>query len=153
MVGCRTKHAVPQDMSVPRLRVIQLNRTTSSPILCHQCEDAPCAAACPTGALYHDDANQRIGIKPELCIGCRSCVSACPYGAIDVRTHGDYRKVGDITIAATQHAMPIKCDRCVDRDNGPACVEACPKDALAVYVRDDTENAAVAPVGAASGRE
>ena len=49
---------------------------------CLFCYDAPCVAACPTGCLYADD--DHVGVIKEKCIGCRNCVLACPYGAVDI---------------------------------------------------------------------
>ena len=49
MGACIAKHSVPGDAGFPRLKVIQVNELASAPVLCHQCEEAPCAAACPTG--------------------------------------------------------------------------------------------------------
>ncbi len=51
------------------------------PALCNQCENAPCAAACPTGAMHKGDGDITMH-TPEKCIGCRTCIAMCPYGAI-----------------------------------------------------------------------
>ena len=120
MAACLVKHYVKGDVPIARLNVIQFDEKTA-PIVCHHCENAPCAAACPTGALYKD--GDRVGIRMNRCIGCRSCVVACPFGAVDVVERYDESTVGDITIGAIPRAMVIKCDRCYDRVNGPACVE------------------------------
>lgn len=81
MAGCLLKHSVPGDVPKPRLNLIT-TLTISAPIVCHHCADAPCVASCPEGALYFDGA--RVAVKQERCIGCRSCVLACPYGAVEV---------------------------------------------------------------------
>jgi Fe-S-cluster-containing dehydrogenase component len=49
------------------------------PIQCQQCENSPCVAACPTGASYRDPDNNVVLIDKEVCTGCKSCFSACPY--------------------------------------------------------------------------
>ncbi len=128
MAACTAKHSVECDVALPRLKVVQVNRTNTAPILCRHCTDAPCAAACPAGALFQDEVNARVGVDMSRCIGCRNCVSACPYGAVDVAFCG-----------ATGHssrAVVIKCDRCVDREGGPACAEACGFNVLRVVERD-----------------
>lgn len=136
MAACLVKHYVPGDVPIARLNVVQIGNHTA-PIVCHHCENAPCAAACPTGALYND--GDRVGIRMERCIGCRSCVLACPYGAVDVVDRYDASHLGDLVVGAAPKAMVVKCDRCYDRVSGPACVEACTSFALSVVNQDDIE--------------
>ena len=84
------------------------------PLECRHCEGAACAVACPTGALGRLDESAPVILDAGLCVGCRSCIVACPYGAI--RTA---RGTGEI----------YKCDFCIERTAAgklPACVEACP---------------------------
>lgn len=85
---------------------------------CNHCEMPACVAACPTGALEQDEADGTVQFDTSKCTGCRSCVSACPYG-VPVFFEGE--------------EVVRKCDACkVLRDNGeqPACVSACPMRAL-----------------------
>ena len=87
--------------------------TQPVPLQCQQCEDAPCAAVCPTKALYRAGKDQPVLFKRELCIGCSSCVLVCPFGAIRRADGG----------------VMAKCSLCWDRlaeGKQPACVEACP---------------------------
>ena len=49
------------------------------PVQCQQCEDAPCVHVCPTGASYRD-ADGKVLVDKEKCIGCKYCMMACPYG-------------------------------------------------------------------------
>ena len=51
------------------------------PTQCQHCEDAPCAAVCPTHATYVTDSGVVL-VDPEKCIGCKYCMMACPYGCL-----------------------------------------------------------------------
>lgn len=51
------------------------------PTLCNHCENAPCAKACPTQAMYKDENGLTLH-NADKCIGCKSCMLACPYGVI-----------------------------------------------------------------------
>lgn len=136
MAACLVKHYVPGDAPIARLNVIKVGERTA-PIVCHHCENAPCAAACPTQALYN--VGDRVAVRMDRCIGCRSCVVACPYGAVNVVSRYESGSLGDITVGAAPNASVIKCDRCYDRENGPACVEACTSLALMIVDQDDIE--------------
>ena len=83
MAACFHRHDVPNDVAVPRLTLVT-TRTISAPVGCHHCAEAPCVDACPTGCLFTDD--EHVGVHPDKCIGCRNCVLACPYGAVEIVT-------------------------------------------------------------------
>ena len=85
-------------------------------VSCKHCDEPNCVAACIGGALYKDPETGDTVYDREKCVGCWSCVMACPYGAI--RRH-------------PKEACIVKCDLCRDRDE-PACVAACPNRALLV---------------------
>lgn len=121
-IGCRTceiacalEHATEHVAFAPRLTVLRLD-TLSVPVMCHQCENAPCVGACPIGALSMGD--ERVEADDSRCIGCQSCVVACPFGVITVET------------AKNQSATIVKCDLCHGRERGPACIDVCPTSAL-----------------------
>ena len=62
------------------------------PVQCQQCEDAPCVHVCPTGASYRD-ADGKVLVDKEKCIGCKYCMAACPYGArIQIKKTGVIEK-------------------------------------------------------------
>lgn len=128
MAACLVKHFVPGDVPMARLNVVSIGNGMTTPIVCHHCEDAPCAAACPTTALYHD--GDRVAVDISRCIGCRSCVIACPFGAVEIVSRQSTARLRDVKLDPVEESYVIKCDRCVDRENGPACVEACTSHAL-----------------------
>lgn len=51
-----------------------------TPTLCNHCENAPCVRVCPTHAMHYEDS--MVVHDPNICIGCKSCKLACPYGVI-----------------------------------------------------------------------
>jgi len=78
------------------------------PIVCQQCEDAPCKAICPTEAMTGK------GVEEEKCIACGLCMMVCPFGAITI-----------------EHKAQ-KCNQCDGRKEGPACIKACSKRAISL---------------------
>ena len=136
MAACAAKHSVENDLALPRLRVVQVTRAHTAPVLCRHCADAPCAGACPAGALFQDEVYGRVGVDMSRCIGCRSCVAVCPFGGVDVATRSQAVTVGSLALSVVGGASVVKCDRCIDRAEGPACVQACSFSALKVVERD-----------------
>lgn len=97
-----------------RLKVTKTAKVTT-PIQCHQCEDAPCVKACQAKALVQEDHS--VQVIGGACIGCKACLLACPYGAIE--------------LAGSASGMEIiKCDLCRQHEGGPACIKVCPTKAL-----------------------
>ncbi len=120
----------------PRLRVIK-TATVSAPVQCRQCEDAPCANVCPTKAIVNKD--NTIQVVPEACIGCKSCMMACPFGVMDIvpQLLGNYTlkqtalKVQDDEGERSKDKfVALKCDLCIGRAEGPACAGVCPTEAF-----------------------
>lgn len=99
----------------PRLRVLKLHSSTQ-PVMCHQCENAPCVAVCPVQALVQEESS--VALYESLCIGCKNCVMACPFGAID------------ISLVPGKHLQIVKCDLCQQSGSDPECVRVCPTGAL-----------------------
>ncbi len=146
-IGCRTcevacvlAHAGTAGLSglsaatfAPRLQVIK-SLNISVPVTCHHCEDAPCVNACPSGAIVY--RQNTVQVEQERCLGCKTCVVACPFGAMEVVTLPAARRFAGVTIALGVKAEAQKCDLCIDRPEGPACVSVCPTDALHVMDED-----------------
>lgn len=92
--------------------------TIFMPVLCNQCNRPPCVRVCPTTATWKDEKTGIIVMKPSRCIGCKTCMAACPYNA---------RYFDEETRAVD------KCNFCWDTrlskgETTTACVEACPAD-------------------------
>jgi tetrathionate reductase subunit B len=83
------------------------------PRLCNQCSEPQCVSVCPTNATWKRKEDGIVVVDPDICIGCKYCVQACPY---------DARFINPVTGAAD------KCDFClhrVERGLEPSCVNAC----------------------------
>ena len=120
-VYCRWQHSQSRDLikafqkesSLPRLRV-EASSPISFSVQCRHCAEAPCVYACLTGALQRDPESGIVSVDSEKCMGCWTCILACPLGTIrqDKNRH---------TIA--------KCDLCQGEEL-PVCVVNCPNEAL-----------------------
>jgi Fe-S-cluster-containing dehydrogenase component/formate-dependent nitrite reductase membrane component NrfD len=130
--ACKSEHNVP--IGVNRTWVKQVekgefpnSRRLFSVMRCNHCTDAPCVEICPTEAL-HFRADGIVDFDKDRCIGCKSCMQACPYDAlyIDPETH-----------------TAAKCNYCAHRiDIGlePACVNVCPEHAIISGDMEDPES-------------
>jgi electron transport protein HydN len=113
---------------VPRLFLVE-NQGVSGPIQCRQCEDAPCEKHCPTNAIKYDGEN--ITINQKYCIGCKSCLLACPVGAIDFFPRYN-NIVQNGTINRKLALIAYRCDMCKNAGGEPNCVKVCSSGALRV---------------------
>lgn len=80
------------------------------PLVCAQCEIPYCALACPTEALEKNHDTGWVDFFPDKCIGCKMCVTACPFGAITM-----------------EGSKAAKCDLC---GGDPTCVKFCEPQAI-----------------------
>jgi len=98
---------------------------------CMHCVDPVCMIGCPTGAIHRNVEQGVVVINDDTCIGCGTCANSCPYDNIRLV---EIRNLRGQPVLDPQTQMPIlkatKCDLCYTQLGGPACVRACPHDAL-----------------------
>jgi Fe-S-cluster-containing dehydrogenase component/formate-dependent nitrite reductase membrane component NrfD len=129
-IACKVEHEIPIGVNRCWVKTVEKGtfpdtRRFFFPVLCNQCDEAPCARICPTSALY----KRRDGIvdlNGAACIGCRACMVACPYDQlfIDPNTH-----------------TAEKCNFCANRVENrllPACVIVCPTECRIFGDMEDT---------------
>jgi len=97
---------------------------------CMHCTDPVCLIGCPTGAIHRSVLGGVVVINDDTCIGCGTCANSCPYENIRMVEINDER--GKPVLAGDQQPIlkATKCDLCSEQVAGPACVRACPHDAL-----------------------
>jgi len=117
---CAVKHDGFSNPARSRIRVIKWEAEgLYVPMSCQQCEDAPCLNVCPVKAISRDEDLGLVMVDYDMCIGCRSCVVVCPFGAMSFNVID--RKV-------------FKCDLC---DGDPQCVRFCEEKAVDFVEVDD----------------
>jgi len=146
-IACKAEHEIPIGVNRCWVKTVEKGTFPSTrrfffPVLCNQCDEAPCARICPTNALF----KRRDGIVDlhgDACIGCRACMVACPYDQlfIDPNTH-----------------TAEKCNFCANRIENellPACVSVCPTECRIFGDLDDpsSELARVAQLEAVTVRK
>lgn len=124
-IYCLVEHSRTKDLikafkkeptrPLPRL-LVEEEGPTSFALQCRHCPEPDCVYACISGAM-EKDASGVVKHNPDKCVGCWSCIMACPLGVI--RRDERVKRVAS------------KCDLCVEREE-PACVANCPNQALKV---------------------
>jgi Fe-S-cluster-containing dehydrogenase component len=169
MLACAVENNVPpghegvnERKGITWIRVFKVDngeqgearRSAFIPMLCQQCGDTPCAHVCPQQAVDVDPATGVVGQMPERCLGCRYCMTACPYHARyfnwwDPAWPAGMEKTLNPGVAPRMRGVVEKCNFCHGRlhaaqahaaaggsatidpaDYQPACVEACPTRAM-----------------------
>ena len=128
-VACKSEHDVP--IGVNRTHVKYIEKGTYPDVTrefsvhrCNHCEDSPCTTTCPTTALFTRE-DGIVDFDDERCIGCKSCMQACPYDALYI----DPNK-----------GTAAKCNYCahrIEHSYEPSCVIVCPVEAIISGDLDD----------------
>lgn len=130
-VYCKTQHSQSGDIikawryekdPEPQSRIIvEGDNAYSVAVQCRHCPEPKCVSACITGAMTQDPLTGVVTVDADRCIGCMTCMVACPFGAVRVA------------------GVALKCDLCGDgygEPGEPVCVAACPNQAL-VYIESE----------------
>ncbi|HWP56973.1 MAG TPA: NrfD/PsrC family molybdoenzyme membrane anchor subunit [Candidatus Acidoferrales bacterium] len=128
-VACKEEHNVPLGVYRTWVKYIEKGEFPDTKryfgvLRCNHCDHAPCIEICPTAALFRRQ-DGIVDFDSERCIGCKSCMQACPYDAL-------YIDPGSQTAA--------KCNFCAHRVEAglePACVIVCPEQAIVAGDLDD----------------
>lgn len=122
-VYCLTEHSRSKEIvkafkretprAVARVRVARRG-DVSLAVQCRQCDEPWCVYSCLTGAMQKDPISGLVTVDGQRCIGCWTCVVACPCGAL--------------TVDRESHVV-VKCGLCAEHDV-PVCAANCPNEAL-----------------------
>jgi Fe-S-cluster-containing dehydrogenase component/formate-dependent nitrite reductase membrane component NrfD len=131
-IACKSEHDIPIGSWrcwVKEVEKGEFPRTRREflPVLCNQCDDAPCQNICPTRALFRRP-DGIVDLDPEWCIGCKSCMIACPYDQLFIDPNTNTAE---------------KCNFCANRlEVGlePACVVVCPTQCRIFGDREDADS-------------
>jgi carbon-monoxide dehydrogenase iron sulfur subunit len=106
---CSVYHTGSSNPSRSRIKVFKWEHVgIYLPMICNHCEKAYCLEVCPTKACHREpELNNRVVIDKNLCIGCKTCIMACPF---------------DHPFFDVKERVTVKCDYC---DGDPQCVRFC----------------------------
>jgi len=118
-IGCRSCMAACyfSHYHSPRVFPAEIREEALLPLICRHCPDAPCVRACFNQAMKREE-NGVVHRSDVLCVGCKSCAYACPFGVIDPEL---------------KSFIIGKCDLCfqtLKEGKKPACVSSCVTGAL-----------------------
>jgi Fe-S-cluster-containing dehydrogenase component/formate-dependent nitrite reductase membrane component NrfD len=128
-VACKEEHQVPLGVFRTWVKYIEKGEFPHTSrhfgvMRCNHCDSAPCITSCPTHALYRR-SDGIVDFDNRRCIGCKSCMQACPYDALYIDPNTN---------------TAAKCNFCAHRVEAslePACVIVCPTQAIIAGDLDD----------------
>jgi Fe-S-cluster-containing dehydrogenase component len=148
--GCQRGHDLLPDQEFMKVYLRKDNPNSDPywfPKNCFHCDNPPCVKVCPVGATFKRSDNVVL-VDEDRCIGCKFCISACPYSArilnwTDREVYADHDPdYSPETSVPGQHGVVNKCDFCPDRARVgklPYCAASCPMGAI--YFGDKNEDA------------
>lgn len=158
--ACKMANNLPKNVHFNRVRTVGgdsvdtaageygANTMSFLPVQCQHCENPACLDVCPTGATTKDEETGIVSVDSELCIGCESCIKACPYEGVRtlIKSPEYYLEVmvGEYDAPPHKGGTVEKCTFCknlIDRDEVPACMQLCPGRARYWGDLDDPESA------------
>ena len=147
--GCQKGHDLLPNQEWMKVYLMKENPESEPywfPKNCFHCDNPPCVKVCPVGATFKRSDNTVL-VDVDVCIGCKFCVSACPYSARILNwTNEDSYASNDPDYSPesslpAQHGTVGKCDFCPDRSREgklPYCASSCPMGAI--YFGDKNED-------------
>ena len=115
-IACQMHNQLPPELAYNRLEMLELGtypnvKMEIMPMACMHCDNPPCAQVCPTQATYKRE-DGIVLIDHDKCIGCKYCMTACPYDARQIN----------------EDRVPEKCRWCPEyltQGEQPACASTC----------------------------
>ncbi len=159
-VACKAENHTPKGIDWAKCISVETGSYPGTlrqmiPLVCQMCSEPECEVVCPTGATQQDE-NGIVTVDANLCIGCKACMLACPYGARQSADRWDTyfpdaegeldpyeafcRKAWE---EKDGYGMATKCDYCQHRVKeglNPACVASCPAKARYFGDLDDPQS-------------
>lgn len=138
--GCQKMHWLTKEQEW--IKVYKLTAVSGQnyflPVTCQMCQEAPCTQVCPVGATYHTPDGVVV-VDQDICIGCRMCMAACPYGVRIFNWDEPREAPSTVRSSTPEFRVPQKqgtvgkCANCVHnlrKATLPACVQACKMEAI-----------------------
>ena len=146
---CQRAHDLGTNQEYMKIQLLKDNPEAAPywfPKPCYHCDEPPCVTVCPTGATFKRDDNIVL-IDNERCIGCKFCISSCPYSARSfnwghekVQDRSDVEYSPETSVPRAEGTV-MKCDFCPDmvrEGKLPHCVSGCPMGVI--YFGDKNED-------------
>jgi Fe-S-cluster-containing dehydrogenase component len=146
---CQKAHDLGMNEEYMKVQLLRDNAEGAPywfPKPCYHCDEPPCVTVCPTGATFKRDDNIVL-VDNERCIGCKFCMSSCPYSARIFNWNPESHMERSDVEFSPETSVPrvsgtvMKCDFCPDmirEGKLPHCVSGCPMGVI--YFGDENED-------------